>query len=222
MWVDTGVTGPETPLPLADYTFVYQGASVSLTTAQLLSNDSDPQNQPLTVVSVSEPGIEGVLTGDSATGFAFTPSLDPTLIDTDHALNYLVTDTDGHVAQSNIIIRILANEDPNRPPVAVPDTASTTGEAINVFTTGNDFDPDGDAFSVVNIVNPAHGTASAFGSGFTYTPNAGLLRRRGHHLHSPRHPRTHLQRPRRRSRQRRPATTDRASRTTTPCKWAAL
>ena len=43
-----------------------------------------------------------------------------------------------------------------------------------MFTTGNDFDPDGDAFSVVNIVNPAHGTASAFGSGFTYTPNAGF------------------------------------------------
>src|SRR6185295_5114711 len=151
-----------------------QGASVSITAVQLLANDSDPQNQPLTVVAVSEPGTEGVLTGDTATGFAYTPSTDPSLIDTEHTLNYLVTDTDGHVAQSDIIVRILANGDPNRPPVAVPDTASTTGAPVNVFTTVNDFDPDGDAIGVVSVANPPHGTVVNFGSGFGYTPNAGF------------------------------------------------
>ena len=44
-----------------------------------------------------------------------------------------------------------------------------------MFTTGNDFDPDGDTFSVVNVATPAHGTADMFGSGFTYTPNAGFF-----------------------------------------------
>ena len=45
MWVDTGVLGPETPVANTDYLYVYQGASVAITTADLLSNDSDPQGQ---------------------------------------------------------------------------------------------------------------------------------------------------------------------------------
>ena len=76
--------------------------SVSFTTAELLSNDTDPQGQALDGVSVSEPGTDGTLTGDLTTGFTYTPTNDPALINTDHDLNYLVTDTDGHVAQSNI------------------------------------------------------------------------------------------------------------------------
>ena len=39
-----------TPVANTDYSYVYQGASVALTTAELLSNDTDPQGQALTVV----------------------------------------------------------------------------------------------------------------------------------------------------------------------------
>ena len=85
--------------PTTDYTVVYQDATVGFTTADLLANDDDPQGQTLTVVAVSEPSNDGVLTGSLATGFTYTPSNDPALIDTDHQINYLVADTDGHVTQ---------------------------------------------------------------------------------------------------------------------------
>src|SRR6185295_18818441 len=61
------------------------------------------------------------------------------------------------------------------PPVARDDVARTdAATAVNVFTTGNDFDPDGDAVGVVTVATPAHGIAVNFGSGFGYTPNAGF------------------------------------------------
>ncbi|HEX3088165.1 MAG TPA: Ig-like domain-containing protein, partial [Ilumatobacteraceae bacterium] len=163
IWVDSGATGDQTPVANIDYLYVYQEASVAVTTSELLSNDSDPQGQTLTVVSVSEPGTEGTLTGDLSNGFTYTPSSDPSVIDTDHTLNYLVTDTDGHVAQSNVSIRILAAGDPNRAPVARDDVARTdNGAPVNVFLVGNDFDPDGDSFLVVKATTPAHGAISVF------------------------------------------------------------
>ena len=211
MWVEQWSYGPADTGAAVDYLYVYQGASVAVTTsAQLLSNDNDPQGQPLTVVSVSEPGNDGVLTGDLATGFTYTPSNDPALINTDHTLDYLVTDTDGHVAQSNIIIRILANGDPNQPPVAVPDIGRTDdGDSQSTsFTDGNDFDPDGDAFSVVNSRHPRpRNRLSGFGNGVQLHTQPRLLRHRDHHLPPPRHPRPHRQRPRHRHRQHHPATT---------------
>ncbi len=175
VWVDTGVLGPETPVANTDYLYVYQGASVAITTADLLSNDSDPQGQTMTVVAVSEPGTAGTLTGDLANGFTYTPGNDPALVGTDHTLNYLVTDTAGHVDQADIIVRILAAGDTNQPPVARDDVARTNIDAsVNRFVIGNDFDPDGDSFSIVRILTPPHGTVTNFGSSIIYIPNPGF------------------------------------------------
>ena len=45
---------------------------------------------------------------------------------------------------------------------------------MNVFVIGNDFDPDGDAFSVVRPPPPPTAAWSTSGTGFHYTPNAGF------------------------------------------------
>ena len=74
---------------------------------------------------MSEPGNAGILTGDLASGFAYTPRTTLALVNTDDQLRYLVTDTDGHVAQQTITVRILADDDPNQPPVARDDVART-------------------------------------------------------------------------------------------------
>ena len=134
----------------------------AFTTADLLANDDDPQGQALTVVAVSEPSNDGALTGTLATGFTYTPSNDPALSTPTTRLNYLVTDTDGHVAQGQLV-------DPHprrrRPQPATRRRARharpTTASRSSVFVTGNDFDPDGDPFSVVEVATPAHGTVAA-------------------------------------------------------------
>ena len=97
-----------------------------------MANDSDPQNQTLTVVAVSEPSNDGALTGTLPTGFTYTPSNDAAQIDTDHQINYLITDTDGHVTQGNVTIRILATNDTNTPPVAGDDVAPCTNADTQV------------------------------------------------------------------------------------------
>ncbi len=98
VWVDTRAeSGAESPDANTDYLYVYQGSSVGVHHRAALANDSDPQNQTLTVVAVSEPSNNGILTGTLATGFTYTPGTDPDLVGTDHQLDYLVTDTDGHV-----------------------------------------------------------------------------------------------------------------------------
>ena len=175
VWVDSGVSGPESPDPGRDHLVVYQGSSIAFTAADLLVNDSDPQGQLLTVVAVSEPSNVGILTGSVTTGFVYTPNIDPTTVDTDNDLDYLVIDTDGHVSQQRITVRILAATDTNRAPVARADVVRTdNGAQVFVSPLGNDYDPDGDGFSIVSVDNPAHGTINGvFTNGFYYTPTSG-------------------------------------------------
>ncbi len=54
--------------------------------------------------------------GHPVDGYTYTPGLAANLVGTDIQLNYLVTDTDGHVTQGTITIRILAANDTNQPP----------------------------------------------------------------------------------------------------------
>ncbi len=175
VWVDSGsLGGDQSPVLDVDYLVAYQGSSVGFTTGRLLVNDYDPQEQPLTVVAVSEPGVDGVLSGSLGSGFTYTPGADPSLVGSDQSIEYLAVDPDGHVAQQSIVIRILAAGDPNRVPVAVPDSGSTTGGTVSLFVTSNDFDPDGDSLAVAEVVDPAHGRV-AFGPNFVnYTPDVGF------------------------------------------------
>ena len=173
--VDTGAAGPQTPNPFIDYFVVRQGSSVGFSVGDLLANDNEPQGQPMTVIAVSQPANGGTLTGSVAGGFTYTPGGEASFVGQDFDLAYLVVDPDGHVAQETIRIRILAADDTNRPPVAVPDTASSSGAAVQVTPLGNDFDPDDDAFSIVSMLQPAHGTVTSFGpTHFNYEPDTGF------------------------------------------------
>ena len=194
VWVDTGPSGPQSPELATDYFYAYQGSALPFTTSQLLANDTDPQGQALTVVAISEPGSDGVVTGDLASGFVYTPAVDPAHVGFDQVLEYLGMDTDGHVQRTFVSIRILAAGDPNRPPVARDDVARTnTAPTVSVVTTGNDFDPDGDGFSVVSINTPAHGTVGQHRIRFQLHTQSRVLGGGEHHLHDPRQPRPHRQ-----------------------------
>ena len=123
VWVDTAVRRRRDPFTAIDHLVVYQGSSVWFTVADLLVNDDDQQGQALSVVAVSQPGRSGCWRGRWSEGFTFTPSdgaavRGSAIVD----LVYLVVDPDGHVAQQTVRIRVLAADDTNQAPVAVPDT----------------------------------------------------------------------------------------------------
>ena len=159
-----------------DYAVVYQGSSVGFTVADLLLNDSDPQNQPLTVLAVSQPSTDGVLSGTLASGFIYTPSTDASFVNTDHPINYLVTDTDGHISDGHprSASSPLATPTGHRWPAAMWRERTSTTE-VAVTTDFNDFDPDGDSFVIVAVTPPPTARSETFGGNyFYYVPNTGF------------------------------------------------
>ncbi|QQS29845.1 MAG: DUF11 domain-containing protein [Sphingobacteriales bacterium] len=65
--------------------------------------------------------------------------------------------------------------EPNQPPVAVDDEADVeNGSSVTIPVLVNDYDPDGDAFSITTHTPPANGTVSLVGNQFIYTPNEGF------------------------------------------------
>ena len=66
---------------------------------------------------------------------------------------------------------------PNRPPVARPDSATTTaGTAITIDALANDNDPEGSALTLAAVTMPAHGNLSlSADQEVLYTPAAGFV-----------------------------------------------
>ena len=128
----------------------------AFTTADLFANDNDPQGEPLTVVAVSEPSNDGTLTGNPGQRLhlhtrATTPAWStPTTL-----LNYLVTDTAGHVTQGRHHHPHPRRRRPQPTTSRRARHGVTRGNTVvSLFVIGNDFDPDGDSFSVVEVVDP--------------------------------------------------------------------
>jgi hypothetical protein len=136
----------------------------------VLSNDTDPDGDPLTAAVVSGPS-HGSLTLNSDGTFRYIP-----------AASYVGTDgftykaSDGTL-DSNVATATISVTATDRPPTAVGDSYSISqGKTLTVAgpgVLGNDGDPDGDPIVAVWVSGPANGslTLNADGS-FTYTPSA--------------------------------------------------
>jgi hypothetical protein len=59
---------------------------------------------------------------------------------------------------------------PNRAPVANPDSAAARNTAISIPVLANDSDPDGDTISLAAVSTPAYGTAVIVGNQVRFTP----------------------------------------------------
>ncbi|MDH3969354.1 MAG: cadherin-like domain-containing protein, partial [Rhodospirillales bacterium] len=139
----------------------------------VLTNDSDPENDPITAVPNTGPA-SGSLTLNTDGSFSYTPNADFNGTD---SFTYFANDgTSNSDLPATVTITVNAINDP---PVAVNDSYTTDEDVpLNVPATGvlaNDTDVDGDALTAVLV--PASGpdngslTLNSDGS-FTYTPNA--------------------------------------------------
>jgi len=150
----------------ADDQFVVQTGS-SDNALDVLANDSDPDGDALSLVSVgtaSSGQVEvagGVLVYTPTAGFIGSDSF-----------SYTVDDGFGGQAQANVSITI---SEPNENPVAADDSASTVaGEAVAIDVLANDSDADGDTLSVVSFSQPGNGSVSQDGNVLVYTPADGF------------------------------------------------
>ena len=128
------------------------------TVVPVLVNDADPDGDPLTL-SVVEPlpaGLEVVVQGAqlSVTARAGAPALAP--------FTYAVDDGNGHVVRGSVLVAVIDDVEPNRPPVVTADAAKVViGESVVFDVTANDVDPDGDPLTVVTVTQPADGSGQA-------------------------------------------------------------
>src|SRR5581483_8299479 len=149
------------PVAVNDSGSTPKNVSVSIAA---LANDSDPDSDTLTIVSVNPTNGTTSIVGPNV---LFTP-----------ATNFLgsatigYTITDGFGGTNSALITITVS---NRPPVAVDDSASTSKNvAVSISALANDSDPDSDTLTIVSV-NPTNGTASIVGSNVLFTPATNFL-----------------------------------------------
>ncbi|MFT7579459.1 MAG: ferredoxin [Myxococcota bacterium] len=139
-------------------------------TVDVLGNDLDPDGDTLAIVSTTEPGNGTVLVdGDQVT---YTP--DPGFFG-DDVFDVTITDPSGSESTAMVIVHVLVGD--NGDPIAVDDAytvAINTPTQLDVLD--NDSDPDGDALSITDVVQPEHGSATINPDGtLQYTPGTDFV-----------------------------------------------
>ncbi len=125
-------------------------------TVAVLANDRDPDGDRLTV-SLVRPlpdGIDARVEGNDVvvTARAGVSRLTP--------FGYRVDDGNGHEVDGNLLVALLDESEPNRAPLATPDSATVVAGTIQLIDVlANDSDPDGDPISLVGVRRTTTGGA---------------------------------------------------------------
>ena len=178
---DGSVTSAETtvtinvngqPVAGADnYTTLEDTAISRSAAAGLLSNDSDPENEPLTATVTVQPS-RGILQFSANGAFTFTPQAN---FFGSGTFTYTVSDGIRVSAPAVVTITVTADNDP---PVAQADSYGVLpGQTLTIAAAqgviSNDSDVEGSVLSVVQHTEPRFGTLTlASNGGFTYVPGA--------------------------------------------------
>ncbi|MDG0991521.1 MAG: Ig-like domain-containing protein, partial [Luminiphilus sp.] len=160
---------PSPPDAVDDSVTTAFGAPITIS---VLDNDSDPDNDPLSVVSNTGSTNGGTVVANPDGTFTYTPANNFTGTDT---FSYTISDGNGGEDTATVTIQV-GSPPPPSPPDAVDDSATTAEDTAVTFSlTANDTDPDGDLdVSTVTIVSgPSNGSLQVNADGsVTYTPNA--------------------------------------------------
>ena len=135
------------------------------TVISVLGNDSDTENDPLSVVGAAAPGHGSVSLGEDGT-ITYTP-----VANYNGADSFVYTVTDGNGGDTTATVSLTINP-VNDPPVAVTDNYSVDeNKQLTGNVKANDTDADGDALTVGVVTGPAHGSLALNPDGsFTYKP----------------------------------------------------
>jgi VCBS repeat-containing protein len=146
---DTATTAEDTPVDIA-----------------VLDNDSDPDGDTITLISVTN-GSRGTVAINPDSTVRYTPNLNFNGTDT---FTYTVSDGDGATDTATVTVTVTPVPDP---PNAENDTRTTPEDtAVNIAVLANDSDPDGDSFSITSVTQGANGSVTINADGtVTYTPN---------------------------------------------------
>ena len=163
----TSVNDP--PVAKTDSYTVAEGSTLNLSAPGVLVNDTDPENQLLTAVLVSNP-TNGTVVLKPNGSLVYTHNGSETVSD-----SFTYKARDG-LADSNIAIVVITVTPVNDLPIANPDTYGVPeGGILNIAAPGvlaNDTDPEQQKLAAVKVSNPTSGTLTFRADGsFTYAHN---------------------------------------------------
>jgi hypothetical protein len=141
-------------------------------TITVLSNDTDPDGNALSVTQVTNPpNGSAAINGDNS--ITYTP--DTNFNGTD-SFTYTACDNGSPSLCDTATVTVTVTS-VNDPPVAVDDSATTQRDGpVTINVVSNDTDVDGDSLSVTSVTDPPNGTVTNNGDGsVTYTPDPGFF-----------------------------------------------
>jgi large repetitive protein len=131
-------------------------------------NDKDPDNDTLTLVSVSQPGDGGTTTrlAGNKVSFSPTPGRSGTF-----RFTYRISDGFGHEASGQVAITILTDRRPDGPTAADDQAETTVNKPVTINVLSNDSDPAGDQLQIDGQPNCQYGTCTVNNDQtITFTP----------------------------------------------------
>lgn len=159
--------GNDPPIAGEDAATVRAGES---TVIDVLANDSDPNGDPIVIVSVQDPARGSASVRRDLT-IGYTP-------DTDFAgedrFTYRVCDAAEPSACAEGLV-IVSVADVNHPPTARDDRATADSSQVIVDVLANDSDPDGDRLSLDVVDAPERGDVVISGDDVVYEPPLGFV-----------------------------------------------
>jgi len=158
----TGVNDP--PVANNDSANVVEDSSNNQ--IDVLSNDTDPDGDTLSIIGVTQPPHGSV--SHSTLYVFYTPDANYNGPD---QFSYTISDGNGGADSATVYVTVTPVNDP---PVANDDSATVVGDSSNnqINVLSNDTDPDGDSLTIESVTNPSNGSASTDGSYVYYTPDA--------------------------------------------------
>ena len=125
----------------------------------VLSNDFDPENDPITLVSVTQPAL-GIVIINSDQSITFTPAPG---VDHVSTFTYTIIDTFGNSASASVQVIF-----ENLPPSIVDDSFTVfQGQTLTLDVLANDFDADGDQLIISDLSSTIRGTVSIAPNGLS-------------------------------------------------------
>jgi VCBS repeat-containing protein len=164
----------QAPTANADSFAVATNGTLDIPASQgVLANDTDPDNDSLTAVQVSE-ASNGTVSVAPDGSFTYVPDTDFSGDDT-----FTYKTNDGNLDSSVVTVTITVGPTSNVAPLAIDDSFEATGSSLTVDTTdsvlNNDMDANGDTLTAQLVIAPTNGSVTLNPDGsFSYTANAGF------------------------------------------------
>ena len=135
-------------------------------TINVIANDTDPEQNTLTVTNVSTPSKGTAVISNNQV--VYTPRAGQIGEDT---FTYTISDGKGNTAIGSVTVTI------NQAPVTIDDTATTTvNTPVTIDVLANDSDPNStDVLRIIGGTLPANGTVRIVNNKLVYTPRTGFV-----------------------------------------------